>query len=65
MIKLNNKQQAKKDLILKCLNGELSTLDAAIKAGVTRRTIQKSLANYKLYGDKVFVHGNIGKKKQT
>ena len=62
---LNQRQATKKKLIERCLTGEISTLDAAILTGLTRRAIQKNLAQYKLYGDKAFIHGNTGKTKQT
>ncbi len=62
---LNQRQATKKELIERCLTGEISTLDAAILTGLTRRAIQKNLAQYKLYGDKAFIHGNTGKTKQT
>lgn len=64
-MELNQRQIAKKNLIERCLRGEISTLDAAILAGRSRRSIQKTLSQYRLYGDRAFIHGNTGKDKQT
>lgn len=42
---LNQRQATKKELIERCLTGEISTLDAAILTGLTRRAIQKTSHN--------------------
>ena len=62
-VELNETQKYRKNLVLRCVNGEMSTLDAAIEAGFVRRTIQKDIEKYKAKGDLAFVHGNKGKKK--
>lgn len=62
---LDIRQSARKKLIERCIGGEISTLDASILAGVTRRAIQKNISQYKLHGDRVFIHGNTGRSRQS
>ena len=60
-IKLNQQQEARKNLILKVVNAQLTTREAAIEAGLTIRAIQKAVKRYKAQGEKSFIHGNTGR----
>lgn len=51
-----------KQLILNCIKKQGSTLEVALKLGISRRAVQQKIANYKLKGDNAFIHGNTGKK---
>ncbi len=55
----------KKSLVLRCLNGEMTTRQAAMESGFVQRTIQKLIARYKKIGDTALVHGNMRKKKTS
>ena len=55
----------KKSLVLRCLNGEMTTRQAAMESGFVQRTIQKLVARYKEIGDTALLHGNMGKKKAS
>lgn len=53
----------KKNLVLRCLDGKMTTRQAAMESGLLQRTVQKYIARYKKIGDRAFVHGNLGKKR--
>ena len=53
----------KKNLVLRCLDGKMTTRQAAMESGFLQRTVQKYIARYKKIGDRAFVHGNLGKKR--
>lgn len=60
-IQLSQRQEAKKKIILKVVNKDLSTREAAIETGLTTRAIQKTVKRYLQYGDSSFIHGNTGR----
>lgn len=63
--KLSQNQEYRKEVILRLSNGEITTREAAIELALTMRAIQKIRKRFKEIGDKVFIHGNTGKKKTT
>ena len=62
---LTKGQKFRKKLIVACIKGKLTTKEAAIQTGLNIRTIQKNIQDYKQIGDKVFIHGNLGKKRKN
>lgn len=62
---LSQKQLNRKNLIIQCIDKKLSTKQAAIKAGLNIRTIQYNIKRFNEIGDKCFVHGNLGKKRNN
>lgn len=52
-------------VIVACLNGEITTRDAARILDVTQRTVQKKIRNFKREGISVFRHKNEGSTKNT
>lgn len=62
--KLTQQQEERKKLILKVVNKELTTREAAVEAGFTIRAIQKAVQRYKKHGDDSFVHGNTGRIRE-
>lgn len=62
---LTKGQKFRKKLIVACSKGKLTTKEAAVQMGLNIRTIQKNIQDYKQIGDKVFIHGNTGKKRQN
>lgn len=62
---LTKGQKFRKKLIVSCIKGKLTTKEAAVQMGLNIRTIQKNIQDYKQIGDKVFIHGNTGKKRQN
>lgn len=63
-IELDDEQAAYKSVIEKVINKEISTLQAAHQLCVTQRCIEYKVKAYKLLGDEVLIHGNIGKKHE-
>lgn len=59
--KLTQQQEERKKLILKVVNKQITTREAAIEAGLTMRAIQKAVKRYEKYGEASFIHGNIGR----
>lgn len=55
----------KKNLVLRCISGEMTTREAAMESGFLQRTIQKCIARYKKIGDRAFIHGNAGMKRTS
>lgn len=64
-IKLNESQEIRKKYILKCLEKEMTTLEAAMTLACTERTIFQKMADFRLKGDLAFIHGNTGKKHKN
>ena len=64
-IKLNESQLERKKYILKCLSQEMTTLEASINLNITQRAVQQNICRFNKIGDKAFIHGNTGKKKET
>lgn len=60
-IQLSQQQEARKKLIRKVINKDLTTREAAIATGLTTRAIQKAVKRYLQYGDSSLIHGNIGR----
>lgn len=65
MITLNAAQKARKSLIVRHINREVSTRDMAITLDMTQRNVRRITAEYKKRADASLVHGNIGRKRQT
>lgn len=61
--KLTQQQMARKKLVLKVVNKELTTREAAIETGLTIRAIQKIVKKYRKTGDASFIHGNTGRTR--
>lgn len=64
-IRLNERQLERKKVVLKCIEKQCSTKEAAIETGLTIRTIQKDIQKYKERGDVSFIHGNTGKNRSN
>lgn len=65
MVKLNEAQKYKKQLLNACIKKKLTTREAAVQMGRTMRCIQKMIIRYKERGDISLIHGNTGKSHQT
>mgnify|MGYP002520643437 CR=1 FL=1 len=47
--------------IKKAINKEITQHEAGLKLGISDRQVRRIIANYKIYGDKIFVHQSSGK----
>ena len=62
-ISLSEAQALRRSYILKCLAGEMGTMEAALTLNLTQRRIQQQVKDYHNRGDVIFIHGNTGKKR--
>ncbi len=58
-------EKKKRQVVLKKIRGEITTLEAALTLGLTRRAIQIQVKKYNTKGDKSFIHGNRGRKRDN
>ena len=63
-IELTDRQTAFKSVIEKITKKEITTKQAAFDLCVTQRCIEYKVIAYKLFGDRAFIHGNIGKSRE-
>lgn len=62
-VKLNESQKERRKYILKCISKEMTTLEASLNLDITQRAVQQNIVRYHQIGDKAFIHGNTGKKR--
>jgi len=60
-VQLSQQQEFRKKLLLKVINKKITTKEAAIEAGLTKRAIQKAVKKYLKHGDVSLIHGNLGR----
>lgn len=64
-VELRMNEQIKYDIIKRVANNEISVRRAAVKLGVTIRTVYNLIKTYRTKGKAGFIHGNRGRKPST
>ncbi len=62
-LKLNEAQMERRKYVMKCLLGQMGTMEAALILNLTQRRIQQQINDYRSRGDIIFIHGNTGRKR--
>lgn len=61
-VELNMNEQHKYETIKKCSEGKVAKTYCEVTLGITRRSVDRLLIQYKQKGKEAFVHGNRGRK---